>query len=99
MRLTPAAPALSLVRSYAGFDQTHRLQEIRSPTLVIGTQSDHSTPASCSEELAQLIPGLDLVLIDDCGHFPMQEKTEQISQPLLAFLHKNVAAKRLHDGK
>ena len=54
---------------------------------------------SRGEELAQLIPGSDLVLIDDCGHFPMQEKTEQISQPLLAFLHKNVAAKRLHDGK
>lgn len=95
MKLTPAGPALALVRSYAGFDQTHRLREIRSPTLVIGTQSDHSTPASQSQELAQFILGSDLVLIDDCGHFPMLEKTEKISQELLAFLQKNEGAKKL----
>lgn len=95
MRLTPELPAQALVRSYAGCDPTDRLQKIRSPTLVIGTQSDHSTSASCSQELAQLIPGSDLVLIDDCGHFPMQEKPEEISRELLAFIYKNAIAKRL----
>jgi len=95
MRLTPELPAQALVRSYAGCDPTDRLQKIRSPTLVIGTQSDHSTSASCSQELAQLIPGSDLVLIDDCGHFPMQEKPEEISQELLVVIYKNAIAKRL----
>jgi len=94
MLLTPADPSLALVRSYGCFDQTDRLGDIHIPTLVIGTESDHSTPASQSRELAELIPKARFVLIEDCGHFPMLENPEKLNQELLCFVRETVHSRR-----
>jgi len=94
MLLTPADPSLALVRSYGCFDQTDRLGEIRFPTLVIGTAFDHSTPASQSRELAERISKAQLVLIEDCGHFPMVENPERLNQKLLSFVQETTRSRR-----
>lgn len=86
MRSTPDEVGLELVGAYSRFDLTHRLGEIRRPTLVIGTRSDDSAPPAQSRRLAGLIPGARLALIEDCGHFPMLEKPESLSRALLPFL-------------
>ena len=86
MRSTPEDLGRALVGAYGRFDLTRRLGEIRRPTLVIGTRSDDSAPPCQSRRLAELIPGAHLALIEDCGHFPMLEKPEQLSRKLLPFL-------------
>lgn len=86
MRSTPDDLGLQLVGAYSRFDLTGRLGEIRRPTLVIGTRSDDSAPPGQSRRLAELIPGARLALIEDCGHFPMLEKPEELSRSLLPFL-------------
>ena len=92
MRSTPAELGLELVRAYSRFDLTGRLGEIRRPTLVIGTRSDDSAPPGQSRRLAELIPGARLALIEDCGHFPMLEKPEELSRSLLPFLESRAGA-------
>jgi pimeloyl-ACP methyl ester carboxylesterase len=86
MRSTPEDLGRALVGAYSRFDLTRRLGEIQAPTLVIGTRSDDSAPAGQSRRLAELIPGAQLALIEDCGHFPMLEKPQQLSRKLLPFL-------------
>jgi pimeloyl-ACP methyl ester carboxylesterase len=85
MRSTPENLSLELVSAYGRFDLSHRLKEIVQPTLVIGTLADDSAPPDQSRRLAELIPGAALVLIEDCGHFPMLEKPEKLSETLLTF--------------
>lgn len=86
MLSTPEDVSMELVSAYGCFDLTRRLKEIRRPTLVIGTQSDDSAPPGQSRRLAELIPGAELALIEDCGHFPMLEKPEALNQELRSFL-------------
>ena len=86
MRSTPEDLGRALVGAYGRFDLTRRLGEIQAPTLVIGTRSDDSAPPGQSRRLAELIPGAQLALIEDCGHFPMLEKPEPLSRKLLPFL-------------
>lgn len=93
MRSTPDEMGLELVGAYSRFDLTGRLGEIRRPTLVIGTRSDDSAPPGQSRRLAELIPGARLALIEDCGHFPMLEKPEELSRSLLPFLETRAGAR------
>lgn len=94
MRSTPDELGLELVGAYSRFDLTGRLGEIRRPTLVIGTRSDDSAPPGQSRRLAELIPGARLALIEDCGHFPMLEKPEELSRFLLPFLETRAGARK-----
>lgn len=94
MRSTPDDIGLELVSSYSRFDLTGRLGEIRRPTLVIGTRSDDSAPPGQSRRLAELIPGARLALIEDCGHFPMLEKPEELSRSLLSFLETRAGSRQ-----
>ncbi len=92
MRATPENLSLELVSAYSRFDLTHRLREIQRPTLVIGTQADDSAPLGQSRRLAELIPGAELVLVQDCGHFPMLEKPKELNQVLLSFFEEQAGS-------
>lgn len=94
MRSTPDELGLELVGAYSHFDLTGRLREIRRPALVVGTRSDDSAPPGQSRRLAELIPGARLALIEDCGHFPMLEKPDELSRSLLPFLETQAGARQ-----
>ena len=94
MRSTSDELGLQLVGDYSHFDLTGRLGEIRHPTLVIGTRSDDSAPPGQSRRLAELIPGARLALIEDCGHFPLLEKPQELSRSLLPFLETQGGARK-----
>lgn len=68
------------------YDIRARLGEICAPTLVVGSTSDRMMPLAQSEALAAAIPGSQLAVIEDGGHFMMTEKTNEVSAALLAFL-------------
>ena len=65
---------------------TSQLANIASPTLAIAGQQDAVVPVSDSHLIKQYVPDSQLVLIDECGHFPMYEKTQQYIETLRAFL-------------
>lgn len=70
------------------FDITERLGEIRVPVLVVGSTSDRMMPLAQSEALAAAIPGSQLAVIEDGGHFMMTERTGPVTDCLLDFLRK-----------
>jgi len=69
-----------------GTDVTPHLSKIRVPTLVIFGKQDSVVPVKDGLLADQHIPDSKLVLIDQCGHFPMFEQTDEYLDALQAFL-------------
>ena len=65
---------------------TSQLARIISPTLAIAGQQDAVVLVSDSRLVKQHVPDSRLVLIDECGHFPMYEKWQPYLEALRAFL-------------
>ena len=67
-------------------DSRPSLPEIACPTVVICGRDDVLTPVALSEEIAGLIPGAGLVLIDECGHLSTMERPEAVNAALREWL-------------
>ena len=83
------APALGRAAQAAAcqtYDSRERLPSIAAPTLVLFPAEDILTPVSCSQELAERIPGARLQVLPRGGHVPSVEYPEDINGALLAFL-------------
>lgn len=65
---------------------TPHLPKIRVPALAIFGEFDGTVPVSDGEIFRQGIPGAQLVMIPQCGHFPMYEQTEAYLAALKLFL-------------
>jgi aspartate ammonia-lyase len=89
MLRTPDSVALDLVRDYWRFGLTAKLPHVTVPTLVIGGRADNSSPASQAHLLADAIPRA-LLRVIDCGHFPMIERSEELTGILADFLESNL---------
>jgi proline iminopeptidase len=73
---------------YAPYDVTDRLGEIDAPTLIVGGRHDNSNPCRWSEVLHAGIPGSELVILEESGHFVHHEQPEQVEAALLAFMRR-----------
>lgn len=67
-------------------DQVARAQAIRVPTLVLCGTEDRVTPPALSEELAALVPGARLELIDAAGHLANAERPAAFNAAIDCFL-------------
>jgi 3-oxoadipate enol-lactonase len=63
-----------------------RLSEVSAPTLVVVGNQDILTPRGDSEELAERIPGAELVVISGAAHGLMVEHAGTFNSVLLDFL-------------
>jgi proline iminopeptidase len=68
------------------YDLRARLGEIRWPTLVIVGERDWRTPPSASRTIAARIPGAELLVLPDVGHFPYAEAPEAFATAVGQFL-------------
>ena len=64
-------------------DSTALLADIRCPAAVICGREDALCPVAYHEYMAARIPGADLLIIDDCGHFATMEQPAAVSNELL----------------
>jgi len=55
------------------------LGAIRCPTLVLCGREDQLTPLELSEEIAGLIPGSRLAIVEECGHLSTMERPWEAS--------------------
>lgn len=81
--------ALSTPRAWASLnanDLTCTLEKITAPTLVIFGAQDGTVPVAQAHLFKQKVPAAQLVLIEQCGHFPMYENFEAFIQPVKEFL-------------
>jgi len=67
-------------------DLTSMLKHITTPTLIIFGEEDGTVPASQAHLFKAQLPSAQLVLIKDCGHFPMYETFDEYIKPLQLFL-------------
>ncbi|HMQ06386.1 MAG TPA: alpha/beta hydrolase [Saprospiraceae bacterium] len=66
-----------------------KLNEIKARTLLIWGKNDEVTPSWVGEKFHSLIPNSELHLLDECGHAPMMEKSDEFNRILLDFLHES----------
>ncbi len=69
-------------------DLTHSLKNIAAPTLVIFGKQDGTVPVIQAHLFKEKLPAAQLVLIDQCGHFPMYQKFDEYIKPLQEFLEQ-----------
>lgn len=62
------------------------LRAIQAPALVLWTTKDPSGPVDEARRIAGLIPNAELAVIDEAGHWPQYEKTEEFNRIHLDFL-------------
>jgi pimeloyl-ACP methyl ester carboxylesterase len=67
------------------FDLTAELQEIKAPALAICGSEDKMMPPAFSQQMASVIPGAKIVLIEGAGHMVMMEKPEEFNEALRNF--------------
>lgn len=68
------------------YDLRGHLGEIDVPTLVIVGENDWLTPPSASRAMAEGVPGAELVVIPEAGHFSFIERPEACADAVLRFL-------------
>ena len=68
-------------------DAYDRLQEIRTPTLVIGGEKDMALGGDASREIAERIPGAQLHMYEQWGH-GLYEEAKDFNQLVLDYLRK-----------
>jgi pimeloyl-ACP methyl ester carboxylesterase len=67
-------------------DVTAAISRIRVPALLICGDEDKMTPPAMSRYLEENIPGAQLALIKNAGHFTMLENVEEFNRTLKAFV-------------
>ena len=61
---------------------------ITQPTLVIAADNDPVLPVSLTEGMDRWIADLEVVVIDDCGHWTQQEKPGEVNTVLIDWLDR-----------
>lgn len=62
------------------------LPAIAVPTLVLCGREDQATPLALHEEIAALIPGATLAIVERCGHLSTMERPDEVSAALRRWL-------------
>jgi 3-oxoadipate enol-lactonase len=70
---------------------TSRLKEIRKPTIVFAGEEDQGTPVAVNKLLADNIPGAQLRVVKDVGHFYQLEKPAEFNRELQQFINQVAA--------
>lgn len=62
---------------------------IRKPALMILAENDPWLPPVSAQGMEDIVPGLEKVLIKNCGHWSQQEQPEAVSHALLDWLERH----------
>lgn len=67
------------------------LPAVDVPTLVVAGTRDGFTPIGLSEEMARLIPGSELYVVQDGSHTAPIEKPQEVTERIVRFFHERCA--------
>ncbi|GIV61534.1 MAG: alpha/beta hydrolase [Rhodothermaceae bacterium] len=81
---------IRMARSVQAETLTHRLPDIKAPTLLIWGRDDRITPPDVAETFARLLPRAELHFLDRCGHAPMMEHPDRFNAILLDFARRTL---------
>ncbi len=89
LNMTPEAVAATLNSLIDKEDERPYLSGISVPTLIIVGTEDIFTPKEFSEEMHEGIPGSELKVFENAGHFCSFDLPEEYSQSIYDFMKKN----------
>lgn len=69
-------------------DSRPYLPQYKLPTLVLCGRVDALTPVEVHEEMAALIPGAELTIIEEAGHLPPMETPDEVAAALRRWLQR-----------
>ena len=67
-------------------DERPGLAGVRCPTLVVAARNDRLCPVDRHEEIARIVPGAELVVLEDCAHLSPLERPDELSAHLQRWL-------------
>lgn len=67
-------------------DERPGLADVRCPTLVVAARDDRLCPVERHAEIARLVPGAELVVLDGCAHLSPLEQPEVLTAHLRSWL-------------
>ncbi|MFK4824318.1 3-oxoadipate enol-lactonase [Paenochrobactrum sp. BZR 588] len=70
-------------------DYTAEAQLISVPTLCIAGDQDGATPPTLVQEMADLIPAAEFIMLDQCGHIPCVQQPQVFADTISKFI-KNI---------
>ena len=82
-----AIPTYEAMLALRSLNLTPHLAAIVAPTLVVFGIHDRTVPLEQGQRFAQQVPDSRLILIEDCGHFPMYEQPARYLEALQGFLN------------
>lgn len=85
-RRTPAQYAGQIEALLARPDATEVLRSVACPTLILGGREDGWSPPAQQQEMAALVRGARLAIVDDCGHMATMERPEDVAAALTDWL-------------
>lgn len=71
-----------------GWNIKDRLSSIKAPTLVVGGAEDQATTVAHNKALADNIPGAELRVVQDIGHFYQLERPSEFNEILRGFVSR-----------
>ena len=72
-------------------DRAAPIEQIRVPTLVVAGEEDTVYPPELAREMAQRIPGAELLMFERTGHLANLEQPERFNKAVLDFLSRHAA--------
>ena len=69
----------------------HAIEGIRAPTLIVWGRQDAWAPVEHAERFAAAIPGARVVVLEECGHVPQEERPEELIRLVRGFLERQEA--------
>ena len=87
-KATPEAMMAALVALAARPDAAPGLSKIKVPTAILVGSQDKITPLPLSEAMRSRIPGAELHIIPDAGHFSNAENPAAFNERLTSFLKR-----------
>ena len=72
-------------------DRAAPIEQIRVPTLVVAGEEDTVYPPELAREMAQRIPGAELLMFERTGHLANLEQPERFNKAVLDFLSRHSA--------
>ena len=76
---------LRYIRNRAGFDNS-LLSQVQQPVLVMWGKNDSWIPPSHVMRFRQRLPQAEVMMVDDCGHLPMEEWPQKTADECRRFL-------------
>ena len=70
---------------------------VKAPTLIVWGKYDELANPAGADRLEQTIPGSRKVIIDNCGHMPQLEKTEEFDRLVREFLSTRAATEPIRN--